>query len=62
MNVCIGACGEVDLAKLVLTMREVPWVEPDLVQLLVCAADDARFVEVDWQRTTERPAADRVVS
>lgn len=60
MNVCVGAIANLDLAELVLGMRRVRWAEPDFVQLFVCAEDDMRFVEVDWQRTTERPEEDRI--
>lgn len=60
MNICIGACNWLDLTELVLGMRSISWVDPDCVQLFVCGEDDARFVEVDWQQTTERPADDRM--
>lgn len=60
MNVCVGAIANLNLEALVLGMRRIQWVEPDLVQLFICAADDMRFVEVDWQNTTRRPEEDRI--
>jgi hypothetical protein len=60
MNICVGSCGEVDLVALVHAMRQTRWIHPERVQLFVCTHDDIAFVELDWPRTTELPADDRV--
>lgn len=51
MNICIGAMNGLELDKMVLAMRNVPWVAPDCVQLIVAKQDDECFVEVDWQHS-----------
>lgn len=61
MNICVGACNNIDLVEIVHGMRRTPWQHPDSVQLLVCTQEDSAFVELDWQHTTELPEEDRVI-
>lgn len=49
MNICIGACGELNLAELMRGMRSIEWEEPDAVQLFICESDVERFTEIDWR-------------
>lgn len=49
MNICVGACGELNLAELTRGIRMIEWEEPDAVQVYICGSDVERFTEVHWR-------------